>query len=473
MPITINYAPPAAAVGGMALLGGQGEYAKWLTGVRMQQAQMYNDMAMRQQQMNQDRMMAFAQMANQNQQRQEQQFYELQKMPYQAAIESQQQAYHYALAGQNQRDLALLQGQIHQEQSTQDMGEAMRLQSAQGQIALANQQEMAAYNDRLKQEAQMEQLFQNPLAQFTQNQQKAQQSGYSFSPTAQQRIAKLKSDIQNYQDSVANGTATRGTVLPDLRQAVAQLNAMTPDQPPEPPTLEQIQKRCVYYDPQTGGFSKDPKPGTYPVYPSQGKNGEWGLEGIRGLPKGAGEQPEVDFEGNLVPLTTAEAHQKYKDRVEASAIKRRLAIRKELDSLIQQQKVADYDNATRTNNPNAPMLHSDPNWIAQQRAALEAEYAGAKEEAARDSAGANDEARVMGGLPPQQGGAPQPAQPPQQAGGQPQQPTPQQMIERIATPEVAGQTIQQLQQLPLNKWTPLQWAMYYRAKILLEKGRAA
>ncbi len=237
-------------------MAGNADYQRWLQQQRQQAYQFAVGAAQNAAQMNQSRMLALSGMANQNQQQAQQQNFELQKLPLQAQIESQQQAFQSGLQGQNQQNLAMLQGGLQDQASQRDFLEAKQLsaqnalqlqqgQAAQQQMHTEGQQQVLQYQDQLKQGQIDAAMFQNPLQQHMKNVQQAQQAGYSFTPDQQKQVDGLKSDIGAIQQSVSGGDNSMGTVLPAMKQKVAQLNAMIPNQPPPTTTQQKIDQSVV------------------------------------------------------------------------------------------------------------------------------------------------------------------------------------------------------------------------------------
>lgn len=308
-------------------MAGNADFARWRAQQLQNQWQFAVGAAQNSQAQQMSRMNALSQIAAGQQQQQSQQAFEQQMLPQRAALDAQSQAFQSNLAGQNQQNLALLQGSLHAQQSSQDFGEQQTLQNlqnqqqmerdqAQRQAQIEGQQTVASYQDRLKQGMQDRAMFQNPLKDHMQMMEQAQKAGYSFTqgPGGQQeKVDDLKNKIQATSEAVANGTTSIGDALTPMKQLVGQLNSITPSQPP-PKTVDQAVSEKLTWgwkDPQTGQV----KPGTEDTPFTLDKDGNVMV------PRGykPPEPGEVDDNGELVPAKVA--GQRIKNKAELVKLK--------------------------------------------------------------------------------------------------------------------------------------------------------
>lgn len=281
MPINISYQPSAAAIGGAGLVAGQGDYARWLNQFLQQNYQFSVGAAQNAQQMQLSRMNALSQIAAQQQQQANDQAFKLQTMPMEAQLEQQkqygqqmlqaqigdqasardfsEQQQLYSQQGQQALDLAAANNQYktaadatdfaqQQQLTAQRAQQQQDLANAQQQAELGRQQQMADYNDKIKQGQLFQQTFQNPFQQHLKNVQQGQQQGYTFTqgPGGQQeQVDGLKNDIANMQQAVASGRSFPGTIQSEFMNKVGQLNSIIPSQPPPPTVKDQLQKQIV------------------------------------------------------------------------------------------------------------------------------------------------------------------------------------------------------------------------------------
>lgn len=367
MSINISYQPSAAAVGSAALVGGEGDYLKWLNQMRQQQYQFGVNTQLQQAQMQLSRMNALSQIAADAQRQQSQQQFQAAQMPQQAALQAQGQAFQSALGNQSDMQKQMLGAGIdrqqaadrfgyQQELSYQNADQQAQVANAQQQAELERQTGLADYNANIKEGQQWQQTWNNPFQSSQKNVEQAQQQGYQFSPADDQKRKGIINDIQAIQQQVSGGQLTYGDALPSFKQKYSQLNSIVPTDKPQT-TDEVIQQKVAFgYKMPDGSI----KPGTEDIPFTVDPKGN--VQVVRGWKVDQGGQDELAPDGSLLGEKTrgqtlknqigereVALHRfKYAKAAVDSAVKQAQATFQTIDvNAVRQNALAEYDAATQ------------------------------------------------------------------------------------------------------------------------------
>lgn len=307
MAVNISFQPSAGTVAGLGLLAGQSDYTNKLNQLGVQAWQT-------QQQIIASRLNAMQQAASEAQRQASSQQFQMQMMPQKAMLDAQQQAYHTQLGMGADREKQLLHAQIASQQSQQDFGEqqqldAYRLQQQADKDAahiamqqrgdLENKQAMATFTE--DQRAAM--IFQSdPLQEYRQNMQQAQQAGYKHSDDQNEKMNEAKKVLASAQATL-DKDGTLPSLLPAIKQSLATLRRISsnPEVAPQPSLEQQVSKDVLWVNQadESAPFSQTPKLGHVPMQKDQ-KTGQWQV--IRGWK--APEPGEVGEDGQIVSEKT-------------------------------------------------------------------------------------------------------------------------------------------------------------------------
>lgn len=231
MPITVQHQVPAAAITSAAVVGGRGQYDRWLREFMEQQRarQAQEQLSLRQQNIGirgQDlsRLNALTSVFAQAQEQQN-------RLGFGAFERAQDRAADFAKldltqqirAQQDQREAARQQANIQQQYDLQQRNQ-LAAQGAMGQ----RQAEQTALTYRERDALNWRNRLANPFAEYNKAIQPLVKQGFDYAPEEKTRLQKIKADIGAITQAVGNGEMLAAHAMPQFKKLYGQLNAIQP-----------------------------------------------------------------------------------------------------------------------------------------------------------------------------------------------------------------------------------------------------